>query len=68
MRPEENLATIPEVSSYLGVTPNRLAKMRMDGEGPEFVRLGARTIRYEWAAVRSWVVSAIETSTEAYAV
>lgn len=68
MKPKENLATPVEVADYLSLSPNRLAKMRMEGDGPEFIRLGHRTIRYEWEAVREWVNIQAHASTEAYAV
>lgn len=68
MSTEQPLATSKDVAAFLGVTPNALAKMRMeDGDGPEFIRLGTRTIRYDWAAVHKWVAERTRTSTDDYA-
>lgn len=65
MKPDQPLATSKEVAEYLGISPNRLAKMRMDGTGPEFIRVNSRIIRYEWAAVHQWIAERTRTSTAA---
>lgn len=66
MKPDQPLATSKEVAEYLGVSENRLAKMRMTpGDGPEYVCLTSRTIRYEWAAVHAWIAERTRTSTAA---
>lgn len=66
MTAEQPLATSQEVADFLGISANALAKMRMeDGDGPEFIRLGTRTIRYDWAAVHKWVAERARTSTAA---
>ena len=66
MKPEKHLATPAEVAEYLGVGTQTLAKMRMeDGDGPEFIRINARAIRYEWPAVHKWVAERTRTSTAA---
>lgn len=66
MQPDKPLATPNEVAEYLGVSPGTLAKMRMDdGDGPEFIRVNARTIRYEWPSVHQWVAERARTSTAA---
>lgn len=67
MTVEQHLATGNEVAEYLGITPNALAKMRMDGSGPEFIRVNSRTIRYQWATVNKWLESRTHTTTDDYA-
>lgn len=68
MTAEQPLATSQEVADFLGISANALAKLRMEGgAGPEFIRLGARTIRYEWTAVHKWVAERTRTSTDDYA-
>lgn len=64
--PAQPLATSREVAEYLGVSPNYLAKLRMeDGAGPDFVRVNARAIRYDWQAVHQWIADRTRTSTAA---
>lgn len=66
MKPDKPLATAREVAEYLGVSENYLAKLRMeDGAGPEFVRVNARAIRYDWQAVHQWITERTRTSTAA---
>lgn len=66
--PARPLATSKEVAEYLGITTNALAKLRMeDGAGPQFIRTGAKTIRYRWEDVHAWVDAHTHTSTDDYA-
>lgn len=68
MKPDKPLATAKDVAEYLGVTTGYLAKLRLqDGAGPEFVRVNARAIRYDWQAVHKWVADRTCTSTDEYA-
>lgn len=60
------LASSKEVAEYIGVTPNALAKMRMEGTGPEFIRVGPRNIKYRWSAVGEWIEANTHTSTDDY--
>lgn len=60
------LATPAEVADFLGVSTQTLAVMRMEaGDGPEFIKINARAIRYEWPAVHKWVAERTRTSTAA---
>lgn len=52
--PRRNLGAAPEVAEYLDVSVQALAMMRMEGSGPEFIRVGRR-IRYRWDAVDAWL-------------
>jgi predicted DNA-binding transcriptional regulator AlpA len=36
----------PDAALYLGLTASTLEKMRLTGDGPPFVRLGARAVGY----------------------
>lgn len=51
----DKLATPAEVAEYLGTTVPALAQMRYRGTGPEFIKLTARKVRYEWTSVRKWL-------------
>lgn len=47
--------TVKEAAQYLRVSPQTLDKLRHYGGGPEFIRIGARTIRYDRAALDAWM-------------
>lgn len=51
----EKLATAAEVADRLGYTPEGLAQMRYRGNGPKFIKMGGRAIRYRWADVEAWL-------------
>lgn len=44
MNPDKGLRTPQEVADFLGVTLNALAKLRMDGGGPAFIKVGRRVM------------------------
>ncbi len=50
----EGLWTIPEVAAFLGVAPKTVRKWQLAGRLP-FVELGAKLVRFEPEAIRSWV-------------
>ena len=50
------------VSERLGVSISTLAKWRLDGSGPAFVKVGAR-VAYNSAMVEAWLASRIRRST-----
>ena len=45
----------PEAAEYLGLSVSTLEKKRLDGTGPEFVRLGIRAVGYDVAALDRWI-------------
>lgn len=59
---EENLLTPAQVAQMTGLTIGALAQLRYIGRGPDFYRLGPRTIRYGRLAVQAWVESSRTTS------
>jgi excisionase family DNA binding protein len=50
----DRLLTPKEAADYLRVSDSWLAKARMRGDGPPFVRIG-RSIRYSEAALVQWM-------------
>lgn len=50
----EPLVTIEEAAETLGVTSNWLYKAKQRGDGPPFVMLGSRTLRYRPEDLRAW--------------
>jgi hypothetical protein len=48
------LAKSKPVADYLQTTEANLARLRFEGKGPAFIRLG-RSIRYRWCDVDRWI-------------
>ena len=53
------LAKAAAVADYLGTTIAQLARLRWEGKGPTYVRLG-RSIRYRWSDVDAWVEANVQ--------
>jgi len=49
----------------LDLTPRTLAKMRVEGSGPPFIRLTGRRVGYSVTELRKWIDSRRVTSTSA---
>ena len=47
----------PEAARFLALSPSTLEKMRLTGDGPPFVRLGARAVGYSVDDLRKWLRS-----------
>jgi excisionase family DNA binding protein len=50
----ERLLTVHELSDYLGIPVATLYDWRVDGVGPQAVKLG-RSLRYPESCVRAWI-------------
>lgn len=50
----KRLLTIAELSDYLGIPVATLYDWRVDGVGPQAVKLG-RALRYPESCVRTWI-------------
>jgi hypothetical protein len=48
------MAKAGPVAEFLKTTEGNLARLRFEGKGPAYVRIG-RSIRYRWSDVYSWV-------------
>lgn len=44
-----------EAARFLGLSPSTLEKMRLTGDGPPFVRLGARALGYDVDVLKEWL-------------
>jgi predicted DNA-binding transcriptional regulator AlpA len=51
----ERLLTPKEAAHFLRVSLSWLAKARMRGDGPPYIRVSPRSIRYTEAAVIQWM-------------
>jgi predicted DNA-binding transcriptional regulator AlpA len=58
----ERLLTITETAKLLRVSQSWLAKARMRGDGPPYVKLG-RSVRYAEGALAHWMKSRLRLST-----
>jgi len=64
--PRIGIALPSQVASYLETNTNRLARLRSEGRGPAFTRLG-RSIRYRWEDVHAFVENNLQSTAEAAA-
>ena len=51
---DEFLLTTKQAADYLSLASNTLDKHRMNGTGPDFKKVGSRTIRYTKEALDDW--------------
>jgi len=51
------LLTTQELADYLGFSPEKLKSMRRRDQGPPWIRVSPREIRYELAAVNAWLIA-----------
>ncbi len=57
------LLTPSQAGALLGMTPGALAQLRYTGQGPAFVKLTAKAIRYRQGDLDAWVEANLRTST-----
>lgn len=55
-----------EAAEYLGLAPATLAKMRMRGDGPPFVKVGHRLVAYREADLVAWTQARTRTRTASH--
>lgn len=53
----EELLTQEQVAELLGVTPKCLEARRFKGQGPPFIRLSNRWVRYAPSDVEAWLAA-----------
>lgn len=56
--PVTGLATAKEVAEFLRTSENQLSRLRYEGHGPRFIKLG-RSVRYRWADVQAWIDASV---------
>jgi predicted DNA-binding transcriptional regulator AlpA len=47
----------PAAAEFLGLAASTLEKLRLTGDGPPFIRLGARAVGYDVADLCDWLGS-----------
>ena len=60
---EDALFTESAAAHRMGVSPRTLQKWRITGEGPPFVRLSSRCIRYRLQDMADWTQGRLRRST-----
>lgn len=50
-----DLLTPAQLGEYLGLTVGALAQMRYRGNGPKFIKLGGKQVRYRESDVQAWL-------------
>lgn len=59
----ERLLTPIQAADFLSLSPRWLELKRYQGDGPPFVRVSSRCIRYRLSDIEEWVACRIRTST-----
>jgi len=59
---EFGLLTASDAATFLRLSPSWLAKARMRGDGPPYVKIG-RSVRYDEGALAKWTKSHLRLST-----
>ena len=57
------LLTPPQAAEFLSLSPRWLELKRYHGDGPSFVRISARCIRYRRKDLEEWVGERVRNST-----
>jgi predicted DNA-binding transcriptional regulator AlpA len=53
----------PEAADYLRLSTSTLAKMRLRGDGPQYIKSGPRIVVYERQHLDDWLTSRVRRST-----
>ena len=61
--PAKLLLTEEEAARALGFTPRFLQNRRYRGDGPPFVAVSARAVRYRFEDLEAWAADRLRTST-----
>jgi hypothetical protein len=52
-----------DAAAILDVTPRSMERWRLIGDGPPFIRISSRCVRYRLGDLHEWVASRRQTST-----
>ena len=53
----------PEASLHAGLAPQTLAKLRLSGSGPPYVKIGLRAVGYRLSDLDEWLAKQVRSST-----
>lgn len=57
-----SLLTVQEAAKYLTLSPSTLAKMRLSGASPKYIKLGRR-VAYRMEDLDKWIEEQLRSST-----
>ncbi len=57
------LLNTPEAAKRLGLTPQYLKVLRVTGDGPPFVKVARRAVRYRASDIEDWLATSTFRST-----
>jgi hypothetical protein len=60
------LLTEKEAATLLNVTSSCLQAWRYRGDGPPFIKISARCVRYKWTDLQEWIDGNRRSSTSQY--
>lgn len=63
---EQRMLRQPEAARHVGLSASTLAKFRVRGGGPPFVRITARAIGYRQSDLDKWLSEKLFASTSEY--
>lgn len=66
MSNEIALLSAEEASSRLGLAKSTLAKMRLRGDGPSYIKMGPRRVAYRACDLTDWIEARRYCSTSQY--
>lgn len=62
---EDPLLKPAEVAAYLGTSVGSLAQQRYRGQGPRFIKMGAKAVRYRSSDIAAWLAANTRQQTSA---
>ncbi|NVJ64372.1 MAG: helix-turn-helix domain-containing protein [Flavobacteriaceae bacterium] len=65
-QPNSRMLCTKAAAHYLGLAASTLNKMRLKGNGPEFIKLGPRRVVYDLRDLDRWLASRRRKSTSQY--
>ena len=63
MEPNSEIFRTDDAAKFLNLAKSTLAKMRLRGDGPVFVKAGPRVVLYRRSDLEAWLVACRRSST-----
>jgi len=54
---------VPQAAEYIGLSQSTLAKMRLRGDGPPYLKLGGKIVVYDIQDIETWLLANRRKST-----
>jgi predicted DNA-binding transcriptional regulator AlpA len=59
----DTILTNEQAAAVIGFHPSYLAKARLSGAGPKYLKIGARSVRYRRSDIDAWLADKARIST-----